>query len=228
MRFDEFNPRRRYERDPNWLEQRFSLFDKYCRPSVSAQTFKDFEWIFLVNPEFPGWSADLEKRLPGKVAYITAPWDEFQPQVEDCLNQETWRDNWVTTIRLDSDDIITNDFLMKTREGVDKEILACTNGARVPFWASFPNGYMMKEDRAYPRCYPRNPFQTYTEFCAPVIKTVLYTHHMRARNSVLLGQDPAWIQVDHGGNIKNKVEEKNLVEYIDAAILRERFTWNAC
>lgn len=36
-----------------WLEHRFSLFEKYCLPSVKNQTCQDFEWIVLFDSMTP-------------------------------------------------------------------------------------------------------------------------------------------------------------------------------
>lgn len=36
-----------------WLEHRFALFEKYCLPSVAAQSCKDFQWIVLFDSKTP-------------------------------------------------------------------------------------------------------------------------------------------------------------------------------
>ena len=40
-------------RTMKWLEHRFSLFEKYCLPSVKSQTCQDFEWIVLFDSMTP-------------------------------------------------------------------------------------------------------------------------------------------------------------------------------
>ena len=55
-------------RTTKWLEHRFSLFEKYCLPSILSQTCQDFEWIVLfdsMTPEkFMSKIAEYEKRCP--------------------------------------------------------------------------------------------------------------------------------------------------------------------
>ena len=36
-------------RTTKWLEHRFSLFEKYCLPSIKNQTYQKFEWIVLFD-----------------------------------------------------------------------------------------------------------------------------------------------------------------------------------
>ena len=40
-------------RTTKWLEHRFSLFEKYCLPSIKNQTCQDFEWIMLFDSMTP-------------------------------------------------------------------------------------------------------------------------------------------------------------------------------
>lgn len=40
-------------RSKEWLEHRFSLFEKYCLPSIKSQTCQDFEWIVLFDSSTP-------------------------------------------------------------------------------------------------------------------------------------------------------------------------------
>lgn len=40
-------------RTMKWLEHRFSLFEKYCLPSLINQTCQDFEWIVLFDSSTP-------------------------------------------------------------------------------------------------------------------------------------------------------------------------------
>ncbi|MHA2066704.1 MAG: glycosyltransferase, partial [Candidatus Thorarchaeota archaeon] len=44
MKFDPDNPRTRHEDDEEWLDYRFKVFERTCKPAMAAQTFKDFDW----------------------------------------------------------------------------------------------------------------------------------------------------------------------------------------
>src|SRR4051812_14454073 len=42
----------------NWLRDRVALFERYCLPSVRAQTCQDFTWIVYFDPQSPQWLRD--------------------------------------------------------------------------------------------------------------------------------------------------------------------------
>ena len=39
--------------DPVWLKRRFELFERYCFPSVRAQSCQDFRWLVLLDARTP-------------------------------------------------------------------------------------------------------------------------------------------------------------------------------
>ena len=38
---------------PGWLAGRFELFERYCLPSIAAQTTRDFHWVVYFDVETP-------------------------------------------------------------------------------------------------------------------------------------------------------------------------------
>ena len=54
-RFNVERPRRHdpMRLDPDWLAGRFDLFEKYCLPSVAAQTARDFHWLVYFDAGTP-------------------------------------------------------------------------------------------------------------------------------------------------------------------------------
>jgi hypothetical protein len=200
MRFAADNPRRRYEK-PGWVDYRIGLFKKYCVPSVEAQTVKDFDWWFLVNRSFPGLEQSHIDTLNeyGKVIEIDAPWNETQPEVGAILSS-TYKNEWVCTTRLDSDDMLHARFFeMLKSEVAEREL-----------WVSFEYGYIIKDGQAAIRQYAVNPFLSYVEYASP-LKTVFHVAHheadRRAREFRVIPQI-GWAQIDHGDNIKNHASVK--------------------
>ena len=59
-------------RTTKWLEQRFSLFDRYCLPSIVNQTCKDFEWIVLFDNSTP-------ERFKSRIAQYQKECRQFVP-----------------------------------------------------------------------------------------------------------------------------------------------------
>ncbi len=57
--------RERHPRQSGWLEDRVELFERYCLPSVAAQTDRRFSWIIYFDPQSPAW---LRQRIEGHTA----------------------------------------------------------------------------------------------------------------------------------------------------------------
>ena len=224
VRFPENNPRRRYETRKDWLDYRLKLFQKYTLPSVQAQTYKDFDWWLIIDPTFPGITEYKEQLSRfANILEIEETFTEKQVAVGEAL-KDRYRDEWVCSTRLDSDDIISNDFI----EQVVNNAQLCES------YILFPKGYMMKEDKVCPRTYHVNPFVSYVERADP-FKSVFRTCHTKftkycARNNVPIVtiSTPSWIQVDHGDNIKNNANLR-IVGFDDKSFsskhIRDKFTW---
>ncbi len=223
LRFPENSVRRSWERE-GWLDYRLELLRKYTLPSVQAQTFTDFDWWFLIDPTFPGFELEHFNELKeyGKLMTMDDPFVEEQPEIGVMLS-DRYKDEWVCSTRIDSDDIIRNDFMERVHEeATEKEE-----------WISFRKGYMLKGDEIAPRSFVRNPFVSYVEYAAP-FKSVFHIDHMQvhARSTPaplkIIEETPGWIQVDHSDNVKNLVSQKlpNFEsQLVDLAPVREDFTW---
>lgn len=90
--------------DEEWLKNRIRLADEYFKPSLDAQSCKDFTLVVALHPQSPNY---VEKY--------------FENFAEIIYGQIT--DRWIslgdTTTRLDSDDMIHKDFvkLVKKAKG---------------------------------------------------------------------------------------------------------------
>ncbi len=199
--FPEGNPRTRFAIDPTWLPKRYALMEKYVVPAVRSQTCKNFEWLIIVNPDFPG--IDLNRlNQYGKVLSVPMYWDEtmvlrpyLQPYIGDF--------DWLITSRLDSDDGISRTFI----EGIQR------NFVEKEAWYTYPRGFIVKDGLAYERYYPSSPFVSYGE-SAGIASTVYNRSHIYAGELsseedgfrlINLGEEFSWMQIDHGGNVKNNV-----------------------
>lgn len=220
MRFAEDNPRRRYEERQGWLEYRLKLFHKYTLPSVKAQTFRDFDWWLLVDPTFPGLREYTRYLRPfAKICWIKADWKEDQVEVGELL-KDHYEDEWVCSTRLDSDDIISNNFMRNLHDMAEEK----------ESWISFPNGYMMKKDNVVNRTYLVNPFVSHVEYADPFksVFRICHTKVNKQETPLLTNPERSWVQVDHSDNIKNLVSKK-IGDFDDrcynANLIRNKFTW---
>lgn len=201
MRFAEDNPRRRYERE-GWVDYRLKLFKQYCAPSVQAQTNKDFDWWIVLDKTFPGLTKTHIKELEGyaRILDIQAPWNEQQPEIGEALSS-TYKDEWVCSTRLDSDDMLQHWFFETLRWNTMQE---------KEMWVSFKYGYMVQGNYAARRTYEVNPFLSFVEFANP-FRSVFNVSHIAANRSKVpfkVVSAVGWAQVDHGDNIKNHIKAK--------------------
>jgi len=177
------------------------LFKDYTLPSVLAQTFKTFDWWFLVNLNFPGLTCDHLKTLEqyGGICHIESNWNEAQPEVGERL-RFWYKNEWVCSTRLDSDDMIHAGFMAHLNRTVSEH----------EEFVALKYGYVIKGDKAAKREYSVNPFLSYVELAKP-FKSVFCIDHTHAdRTKVPFRADPiaGWAQVCHGDNIKNVAEIK--------------------
>jgi len=190
---------------------------------VQAQTFKDFDWWIMIDPTFPGIRGEhiIELQRRAKLLWITAPFKEDQVEVGELL-QYTYRDQWVCSSRIDSDDIMRNDFMERIHELATEE----------EAWIGFRHGYMMKEDRIAPREFLCNPFVSHVEYASPFRSVFKLSHKRVYKDGGLfkkINDVPGWIQVDHFDNVKNLVSRKIHdfdVKSVPASTVYKDFTWN--
>ena len=109
--------------DPEYLAQRFALFDRYCLPSVAAQTSRDFTWLVLFHPQTP-------EPFRTQIAHYQELYPFFRPvytDVKEDINvlvaeigvQYAGDAEWLLTTRLDNDDMLHRDYVKRLREEVD-------------------------------------------------------------------------------------------------------------
>ena len=222
VRWEEGSPRRRWEERKGWVDYRINLFNKYCLPSVKAQTFKDFDWWLLIDPTFPGIKLEhiIYLQRCANILWITAPFREDQVEVGDLLNYR-YRDQWVCSSRVDSDDVLRNDFMERVHELATEE----------EAWIGFRHGYMMKENQIAPREFLCNPFVSYVEYASPFRSVFKLSHKRVYKDGGLfkkIDDVPGWIQVDHSDNVKNLVSRKIKdfeLKSSSASSIYKEFTW---
>lgn len=103
-------------RTTKWLEHRFSLFEKYCLPSIKSQTCQNFEWTVLFDSMTPDCFkeriARYQKECPQLISIYVEP-------ENGCRFAEIFRREMVKRIRakrvlstyLDNDDALNIGFI---------------------------------------------------------------------------------------------------------------------
>lgn len=191
---------------PGWLAERFALFERYCLPSVGAQTTRDFTWIVYFDKdtpqEFKDRIAALQRDVPFHAYYTglfpTEGWPRSLSEVLGAMPPV------VLTSRLDNDDALAVDFIERTAAAAATAPSAPRSGIVVT------QGFIRTDTAAYGISHPCNAFTSWlerTDSGQPVL-TAMGINHMEAAEFGPLVQVPGpggWLQVVHGNNVSNKV-----------------------
>lgn len=194
--------------DPDWLAGRFDLFEKYCLPSVAAQTAKNFTWMIYFDAGTPQPLRDrIEacRRVFPFVAYYggTVSANFWPRSVEETLAEKT---PWLLTTRFDNDDALAGDFVARLQAGVARD--EPQRGS----W-NFPQGFVLEGGKLYALTHMANPFASWLEPWGEKTRTAISINHLkmtRVAPVIQVGGGTAWLQVVHGGNVSNKVRGRRV------------------
>ena len=146
-----------------WLEHRFSLFEKYCLPSILGQTCKDFKWIVLFDSQTPSeYKSQIEsyQNLCSQLIPIYVESQEgykFPIIFREEVRKRIIPSARVLTTYLDNDDALNNRFVEDIRSRA--ELLQ--DGTFI----TYIDGYQYYTDYSYVMRvnYPRNHFISVVE-----------------------------------------------------------------
>jgi len=199
-------------RTTKWLEHRFSLFERYCLPSVKGQTCQDFEWIVLFDSltpeEFKSKIDDYKQICPQLIPVFVEPENGrhfariFREQILARMRAKR-----VVTTYLDNDDALNVRFV----EDLQNRASLAENGTFI----NYNDGYQFYEDHKYMLKihYPRNHFVSVVEGQDDVKGIFGYGSHyyidtiegVRIEN---IKQQPMWCEVVHE---KNMINDANFI-----------------
>ena len=212
-----------------WLKQRCSVFERYCLPSVAAQTSKDFEWILLVNSET---SEEYREKIESYksicpqicVVYVKPEHNRhFAAVFRQVVQKKATADRVITTY-LDNDDCLGKTFVedaqARLMEYPDKTFLYYKEGYQ--FFTEY--GLMLKIR------YQRNHFPSAIESREGLRTVYGYAGHYYVdkvpdvRIELVEGV-PLWCEVVHE---KNELNDANFLIGIkqvrDKELMRKLFS----
>lgn len=189
--------------DPEWLEPRFELFERFCLPSVGSQEHTGFTWLVFFDertPErFRGRIEELRERTSFVPIFVPGRWhvDAVRAAIAEHRRPGT---QFLITSRLDNDDSLARDYIARVQSLFAEQHSLFIN---------FPSGYTWKDGRLYALRNWSNPFATLIERWADERpRTVLGIEHteiVHAADVAQIRSEPMWLQVIHGRNIANRV-----------------------
>lgn len=187
---------------PEWLEQRFLLFETYCLPSIQNQTCQDFKWIILCSEQTP---AIYQSRLQHyattypNIALHFCPYYEDVNQLYHIIGKQYCTASYLLSTRMDSDDMIANDFVEHLQQSIIQRHLQ-------PAIYTFPSGIQcfLQEHKAFAVVDKKNHFLNYLEPNSS-IHTCLGRDHTKVPNNqlIILTHKNMWCEIVHQHNICN-------------------------
>ncbi|TQD33810.1 glycosyltransferase [Haloflavibacter putidus] len=206
---------------PEWLEERFRLFETYCLPSVINQTNQNFDWciFFDINTpqQFKQKVTKLSQTYPNIVAIYIKDMSSLIPKFRQYILSKADKEEFIITSRLDNDDLIHKNFIQTIRDNfVEKAnvVIDLRRGYQVTLGDDF------QEIRAFD--FNFNPFVSYIEKAKASLKTVMHKNHRDFKYTKLqtiVKQPPLWIELVHSSNKYNSVrkEYKRILDFDNAA-----------
>lgn len=183
-----------------WLRDRQWLFERYCVPSVRAQSNQNFTWVIYFDPHSPDW---LRRRISelsadGLFTPIFRESVSTADLVTDVRGVVDGVPDRLITTNLDNDDALAVDFVDRVQTCAPRQ------GRRAVY---LTRGLIRFHDHVYVRRDASNAFCSVAEPAGDPMTCWVDWHNALAGHMPVV-QDPgppAWLQVVHGGNVSNRV-----------------------
>lgn len=203
----DFDKNKKSTNTDEWLEQRFSLFENYCFPSLKNQSNLNFMWFVLFDihtPEkYQNRINEYERSFSQFVPLFLA--DGMYPALRKAVNEAMKNylndeDQYVITTRIDNDDSFHKNMI--------NEVQNCFRNQR-NIIINFNNGlqYDVIKGILAKMKYLNNHFISRIEERSSIIETVItYNHALINEVGEVLyveNKEPLWIEIIHNGNISN-------------------------
>jgi hypothetical protein len=197
-----------------WLSRRFTLFEKYTIPSVSAQDCEDFHWLCLFAEDTPEkWKTRIDGYKSMSFFYPFYLNAQQSCGLGDYLGGSDGiiadflggDEDFIVTTRVDNDDAIHKNMMGRVQEIVHE------NPLKRRYAINFMYGFQYFEEANFLLriAYPSNPFLTLVERM-PFYRTVLDFDHSKVEAhiptvNVRDSAVPDWIMLVHGNNVDNDI-----------------------
>lgn len=213
-----------------YLDYRFPLFERYCFPSVKAQSCQNFKWLVLFDAHTPERylrrAETLHQSYPNFIpCYMNIPeyelvgkdedYDDIEnnPRVQVAITaflrryieqQCGERPDFYVTTRLDSDDALHRDMVASIQHRVH------TDSRKVAYDFVYSYKYILSEGIVYRYLLKNGHFLTLVEPSTEELRSVLFCNHLHIDDFVKvehIHQRPLQTELIHGGNVVNDFTE---------------------
>jgi len=192
---------------PEWLDERLNLFERYCLPSIQNQTCQNFVWILMGDVRT---SEEFKKRIENYksiVPQIRTYWVEYQNDAYHSFYKQLGREfakekDVLISTRLDNDDALAFDYIERVQTIAKDGVTGIV---------SFPIGRQTftKDNKSYKISYNQNHFTSRIE-TSEYETIMVFDHTQIPLNSlhIINTAEPMWEEIVHGNNIANSYQPK--------------------
>jgi hypothetical protein len=199
-----------------WLRERIKMFERFCLPSVTAQSNKNFRWLIYADEKSPHVLRRHARAWRRTLPKLEVRWVEKWDRMDLIKLLRASHNPWVATTRLDSDDAIHKNFFETLREHVQPKAAAY----------NFLNGYRWADGYVIPTEAPSNPFITLVERTDESMKSVyVCNHRLISRHAPLklIQTPPFWISTYHQGSLTRGHKVARTKNWFPAARIKKQF-----
>ena len=190
-------------RTPEWLAERFVLFERFCLPSLVGQTRLAFTWLLRYDPAAtpPAYEQRLRSYEDAFNNLRLVPeTSSFSRAIAGSLGLRRCR---LLTTRLDNDDALHRTAIALIQDhttGDDLEFLNVPLG----YCYSDPNGHirLVRNESNHVLSLAEN-------YEGELPRTAVCANHNRAREVApvrQVGRRPGWLEVVHTRNVRNDLQ----------------------
>nr|WP_321245838.1 glycosyltransferase [uncultured Psychroserpens sp.] len=190
-----------------WLDERFSIFETYCLPSIKNQTNTNFKWLVCFDIDTPELYnqkiENLKTQLPIFQPLFIDGFKNLEKDISNFVKADSKKDFIITT-RLDNDDIVHENFIQTIQNLYRPEISVININL----------GYqliMLKNKNYQLRLVKKefNPFMSVISEKKNFESVLSKEHHYwrSHKNQIINKSERLWIQFVHGSNVLNDINK---------------------
>jgi hypothetical protein len=199
-------------RSNEWLQHRFDLFERFCFPSVKAQTNQNFTWLVFFDeatpPNFKEQIHEIGKNCSNFNPIYVDSAEAFKLKLNQYIQNHSGQTETLITSRIDNDDAIHQDYIKTIQQIKRKQTDALYN---------FKWGVQLdlKTGILYQSKDESNPFiSRICKYNSQNIKTVFDFGHHEAEKYLPIHQITTlkgWLVIIHDKNMINSIGGKPLI-----------------
>ena len=188
---------------PQWLDERFRLFEQYCLPSIIQQTNHNFKWIILASDDTPTIYQDRLLKYSQEYSFIDIIFCPYYNDINELYKSigEKYAIGYdfLLSTRIDNDDMLSSYFVETLQSYLqDMQLRKCI--------ITFPYGiqWFEEENMTFRVKYDKNHFLSFLE-PSSCIKTSLGVNHptVSTQDMTPIMTRDLWCEIVHHNNISN-------------------------